>query len=77
MAVLKTACIDAVKDEPDLTIAGFVNEMVGARVNLDSISDDVFKELLTTAFKGSLVDRCITQVLNTDGIQGGLGAGGT
>ena len=56
------------KDELDLTIAGYVNEMVGAHVNLDLISDDVFKELLTTAFKGLPVDSCITQVLNTDSI---------
>ena len=56
------------KDDPDLTIAGYINEMAGARVNLDSISDDVFKELLTTAFKDSPVDGYITQVLNTDGM---------
>ena len=68
MTVLKTTCIDAMKSDPDLTVAGYVNEMVGARVNLDSISDDVFKELLTTAFKGSPADGYITQVLNTDGI---------
>ena len=67
--MLKTTYIDAVKKDPDLTIAGYVNEMVGARVNLDSISDDVFKELLTTAFKGSSADGYITRVLNTDGIR--------
>ena len=54
-----TTCIDAVKDELDLTIAGYVNEMVGARVNL---------ELTKAAFKGSPVDRCIAQVLNTGGV---------
>ena len=69
MAVLKTTYIDAVKKDPGLTVAGHVNEMVGARVNLATmIGDDVFKELLTTAFKGSPADGYITQVLNTDGI---------
>ena len=69
MAVLKTTYIDAVKKDPGLTVAGYVNEMVGARVNLATmIGDDVFKELLTTAFKGSPADGYITQVLNTDGI---------
>ena len=69
MAVLKTTFIDAVKKDPGLTVAGHVNEMVGARVNLAAmIGDDVFKELLTTAFKGSPADGYITQVLNTDDI---------
>ena len=69
MAVLKTTYIDAVKKDPGLTVAGYVNEMVGARVNLATmIGDDVFKELLTTAFKGSPADGYITQALNTDGI---------
>ena len=71
MAVLKTACVDAVKTGPDLTIAGFVNELVNARVNLNSTSarsGAVFKELLMTAFVGSPVVGYITQVLNTDSI---------
>ena len=40
--------------------------MVGAHAILDSISSSIFKGLLMAAFKGLLVDRCITHVLNTD-----------
>ena len=46
--------------------ASFINGMVGAHAILDSISSSIFKGLLMAAFKGLLVDRCITHVLNTD-----------
>ena len=60
--------MDAVKVEPDITVSGFVNKLVKARLALGSIDDAVFRSFLISSFEGSVMDGYIKQVKNTDGI---------
>ena len=68
MSTLKMTYSDAVKAEPGITVSGFVNKLVKARLALGSIDDEVFKSFLISSFEGSVMDGYITQVKNTDGI---------
>jgi hypothetical protein len=56
LSTLKTTCMDAVKIEPGITVSGFVNKLVKARLALGSIDDAVFRSFLISSFEGSVMD---------------------
>ena len=68
LSTLKMTYLEAVKIEPDITVGGFVNKLVKARLALGSIDDAVFRSFLISSFEGSVMNGYIKQVKNTDGI---------
>ena len=52
--------VDVVKPEPTLTVSGFVNEMVAARISLGSINDAVFPRHSRDRSWTATSHRCLT-----------------